>query len=120
MERSGLMFDTHISFADIISNAHPFVSNNGFTETTVSTGRYLCAVEEGLYDGLINLGSFNCQPAMNSQAIIRPLANKNEMPYIAIDCEGPWLSANQQRLLETLTVQAKRCRETKNSALAVN
>ncbi len=116
MAHSGLMFDAHIPLADIISKAHPVVSNNGFTETTVTTGRYLCAVEDGLYDGLINLGSFNCQPAMNSQAVIRPLANKSDTPYIALDCEGPWLSANQQRLLETIAVQARRSRDAKNSA----
>jgi len=114
MARSGLLFDHHIAYSDIIAKAHPFVSNNSFTETAVTTGRYLSAVEDGLYDGLVNLGSFNCQPAMNSQAIIRALASQNDTPYIAIDCEGPWLSANQQRLLETLSVQAKRSRENKS------
>ncbi len=54
------------------------------------------------------MGSFNCQPAMNSQAIIRPLANKCNIPYASIDCEGPWISTNQRRLLETIAVQAKR------------
>ena len=108
MTPSGLLFDHHISYAEIITKAHPYVSNNGFTETAVTTGRYLCAIENGLYDGLINLGSFNCQPAMNSQAIIRVLASQYDTPYIAIDCEGPWLSANQQRLLETIAVQARR------------
>ena len=67
----------------------------------------------GFYDGLINLGCFNCQPAMNSQAIIRPLANEGNMPYSAIDCEGPWISANQKELLETVAMQAKRLRKEK-------
>ena len=51
---------------------------------------------------------------MNSQAIIRPLANKNDIPYAAIDCEGPWISTNQRRLLETIAIQAKRVRKKKN------
>ena len=84
------------------------------TETPQIVGRFLYSVEEQIFDGLINLGTFNCQPAMNSQAIIRPLANKSEVPYAAIDCEGPWISSNQKRLLETIAVQAKRLRKKKN------
>ena len=83
-------------------------------ETGVTVGRYVCSERQGLYDGLINLGCFNCQPAMNSQAIIRPLAGDARVPYVAIDCEGPWLSANQTDALETVAVQATRVRGEKN------
>ena len=107
------MFDKHISFDKIAAAGHKYVSYNGFNETAVTTGRYIHAVRNNLFDGLINVGSFNCQPAMNSQAIIRPLANKNNMPYAAVDCEGPWLSANQVRLLEAVAIQAKRKRQEK-------
>ena len=114
MKKSKLMFDEHVSFTDLAAAGHRHVTYNGFTETAVTAGRYVHAVKKNLYDGLINIGSFNCQPAMNSQAIIRPLANKNDMPYAAIDCEGPWLSANQKRLLEAIAVQAKRRKRRKN------
>ena len=57
---------------------------------------------------------------MNSQAIIRPLANKSDIPYAAIDCEGPWISTNQRRLLETIAIQAKRVRKEKNERLVLN
>ena len=40
---------------------HKYVSYNGFTETTVTTGRYVDSVQDGLYDGFINLGSFSCR-----------------------------------------------------------
>ena len=113
MEESGLMFDVHIPFAKIAEEGHSYATYNAFTETPVTTGRYLHAVKSGLYDGLVNLASFNCPPAMNSQATIRPFANLNDTPYAAIDCEGPWLSANQKRLPETVAVQAKRAREKK-------
>jgi len=108
MAPSGLLFDRHIPFLEIITAGHEYVSNNACTESSVTTGRYICTEREGYYHGIVNLGAFNCQPAMNSQAIIRPLANRGEIPYVAIDCEGPWLSVNQRRLLETLTVQARR------------
>jgi predicted nucleotide-binding protein (sugar kinase/HSP70/actin superfamily) len=110
---SNLMVDAHVSYTDLAVAGHRYVTYNGFTETAVTTGRYVHAVKTGLYDGLINVGSFNCQPAMNAQAIIRPLANKDDMPYAAIDCEGPWLSANQKRLLEAVAVQAGRARREK-------
>ena len=110
MAASWLLFDRHHSYLDILEAGHSYVSANAFTETTAATGRYLCSREDGIYDGFVNLGAFNCQPAMNTQAILRPLANTSNLPYIAVDCEGPWLSASQRRLLETLAVRAKRNR----------
>ena len=117
MKESGLLFDVHVSFSTIIEEGHKYVSFNGFCETPVTTGRYLHSIKVGVFDGLINVGSFNCQPAMNSQAILRPLANMSNIPYTAIDCEGPWISANQKRLLEAIAVRAKRLREDKIKCL---
>ncbi|MGB9498283.1 MAG: acyl-CoA dehydratase activase [Dissulfuribacterales bacterium] len=115
MNQSGLLFDKPIPLTEILEAGRKYISHNGFNETSVTTGRFLCSVKEDIYDGLINLGCFNCQPAMNSQAIIRPLANEGNIPYIAIDCEGPWISANQKELLETIAMQAKRVREEKTA-----
>ena len=117
MGKSGLLFDSHANFVDLFEEGNKYVTSNSMTETPLITGRFLHSVKKGIYDGLINLGTFNCQPAMNSQAIIRPLANKYEIPYAAIDCEGPWISTTQQRLLETIAVQAIRVREYKNKKL---
>jgi predicted nucleotide-binding protein (sugar kinase/HSP70/actin superfamily) len=115
--KSGLLFDSHVDIVKLLEEGNKYVSSNSLTETPQITGRFLHSVKKGIYDGLINVGTFNCQPAMNSQAIIRPLANKSEIPYAAIDCEGPWISSNQQRLLETIAVQAKRVRKKKNELL---
>lgn len=114
MGKSGLMSDPFAKYARLAAEGHKYISNNTFSETCTTTGRYVCAVEDGVFDGLINLGSFNCQPAMNSQAIIRPLSNAGDVPYAAIDVEGPWITTNHRRLLETIAVQAKRAREMKN------
>jgi predicted CoA-substrate-specific enzyme activase len=111
--KSGLTFATHESYVDVVEAGSSHASHIGFNETTVTTGRYKISADDDAYDGIINLGSFNCAPAMNSQAVIRPLANRSDMPYAAIDCEGPWLSTNQRRLLETVAVQAKRLRKEK-------
>ena len=112
--KSGLLFDQDCDYIDLLEKGNEFVTTNSCTETPLITGRYLHSIESGIYDGLVNLGTFNCQPAMNSQAIIRPLANKSGIPYAAIDCEGPWISTNQRRLLETIAIQAKRVRRKKN------
>ena len=114
MGKSGLLFDSYVEIDKLLEKGHKHASANSMTETPQIVGRFLYSVEEQIFDGLINLGTFNCQPAMNSQAIIRPLANKSEVPYAAIDCEGPWISFNQKRLLETIAVQAKRLRKKKN------
>jgi predicted nucleotide-binding protein (sugar kinase/HSP70/actin superfamily) len=114
MSPSGLMFDPHFTFQEICEAGHAFVSTNAFTETTTTVGRYILVARSGIYDGLINLGSFNCQPAMNAQIAIRPLANRGDIPYAALDVEGPQITTNQQRLLEAIAVQAARFRRQKN------
>ncbi len=117
MDQSHLMFDPLTPFVRIASAGHKHVTYAAFTETSTTTGKYVCSVEDNVYDGLINLGSFNCQPAMNSRAVIRPLANTNDIPYAALDVEGPWITTNHQRLLETIAVQAKRNCELKKQTV---
>ncbi|MFX1387015.1 MAG: hypothetical protein ACFE9M_07355 [Promethearchaeota archaeon] len=114
MRKAKLLVDPDTEVLTYLIKGHPFASLNTCTETTCIIGRYLDSIENEVYDGLINLGTFNCQPAMNSQAIIRPMANKSNIPYAAVDCEGPWLSSNQLRLLETNAIQAKRLRKKRN------
>jgi len=117
MRKSGLLFDSYVEIDKLLEEGNKHASANSMTETPQIVGRFLYSIKEQIFDGLINLGTFNCQPAMNSQAIIRPLANKSEVPYAAIDCEGPWISSNQKRLLETIAVQAKRLRRKKNKII---
>ncbi len=118
MGKSGLLFDSYVEIDKLLEEGHKHASANSMTESPLIVGRFLYSLKEQIYDGLINLGTFNCQPAMNSQAIIRPLANKSEVPYAAVDCEGPWISSSQIRLLETIAVQAKRLRKEKNNVLS--
>ena len=113
--KTGLLFDEDIPFKSLMEDGKDYFSNYAYNEVMTTVGRFIQSVKSSYYDGLINLGCFNCQPAMNSQAIIRPLANKSEIPYAAIDCEGPWISTNHLRLLETIAVQAKRFRNEKNN-----
>ena len=116
MTKSGLLFDECPSLKEGSEYAYKYISHNGFTETSITTARFLHALKTDVYDGIINLGCFNCAPAMNSQAIIRPIANQSGIPYAAIDVEAPILSANQLRVLETISYQVKRWKEKKNNA----
>jgi len=117
IEETGLLFDPQVKFEDILEKGNEYASVNGITETPMIIGRFIHSLQSGVYDGLINLSTFNCQPAMNSKPIIRPIANKSDVPYASLDCEGPWISTNQIRLLETIAVQAKRVRRRKNELM---
>jgi hypothetical protein len=114
MGKSGLVHDLAISPSDVSREGDKYASINGFNATPLTVGKYILSIEAGIFDGIVGLGNFTCQPAMNAQAIIRSLAIKNDVPYTTLDCEGPWISANQKRLLETVAVQAKRIRKAKN------
>ncbi|MDI6776667.1 MAG: hypothetical protein QMD03_05405 [Syntrophales bacterium] len=110
-KKSGLIYDKHVPFLDLVREGSKYVSHNGFCETPIAIGRFICSLRSGVFDGLINVGSFNCQPVMNSQAILRRLANNSQIPFVSVDCEGPWISANQKKLLDTIAVQARRIRQ---------
>jgi hypothetical protein len=114
-EKSGLLYDAHISFIETLLESHKYISVNDFCETTVNTGRFLASQKANVFDGYINLGSFNCQPAMNTQALLRTLSRQYDVPYASLNCEGTNISANQKRLLETIAVQAKRLREERSA-----
>ncbi len=111
---SGLLFDKQISWECVTFAGNKHVSNAGYHETCANVGRYVLSAQGDVFDAIVNVSSFNCAPAMNTAAIVRHMASRNEMPYAAIDMEGPWISASQMTLLETIAVQAKRSRNKKS------
>ena len=113
MKASGLLYDKFIPYKQLIAKGGKYISNRVFTESNITVGRYLSSIEANVFDGLINIGTFNCQPAMNSIAVLRSVSNEYNIPFISMDCDGGELSSNQLRLLETLCVQAKRYHKQK-------
>jgi predicted CoA-substrate-specific enzyme activase len=112
--KSGLLYDVHTPYHKIADAGHPYTSYNAWCGgTTISIGKYITAAKTKIYDGFINLSAFNCQPVINSQTIIRNIANSTNLPYLSLDVEGPWLSAHHKRLLEATAVQVKRFHEEK-------
>lgn len=115
MRKSGLLFDKRTSFIELMEKGHQYVSSNSFTETTLTVGRFLQSVEDDIYNGFINIVSFNCHPSRNAHTIIQHIINKVDVPYTHIESEGPWITANQEKLLETVAVQAKRLKKQDRS-----
>ncbi|MDD2736851.1 MAG: hypothetical protein PHF56_23195 [Desulfuromonadaceae bacterium] len=111
---SGLLFDKQISWNEVTFAGNKHSSDAGYHETCANVGRYVLSAQGDVFDAVVNVSSFNCAPAMNTAAIVRHLASSNDMPYAAIDMEGPWISASQMTLLETIAVQARRSRNKKN------
>ena len=108
-KKSGLLLsDKCRSLINISLKANEVVSANTITETYPAVGEYILNCDSGKYDGMMHLCTVNCQPALNAQAIIRAVAGGKEIPYAAIDMEGPWISSGQTKILEAMTVQAKR------------
>lgn len=113
---SGLIHDPHIPHEEVVYAGDRLVTSISYAETVLIAGRYVKTIESGAYDGLVQVGVFGCPPTINAHAVLRPLANKSEVPYVALDVEGPWISANQTVLLESLAVQARRERARKIAA----
>lgn len=105
--QSGLLCNEYIPMQDICIAGGDYASVNTFTESFEPIGSYIKYSDTGVYDGLMHLCSFNCQPAVNAQAIIRTQSSSSNIPFASIDMEGPWLSSGQIKTLETLAVQAK-------------
>lgn len=106
---SGLLYEKHVSYAELAQASQKYVSYAAWCGgTTMAIGKYLTALKTGVFDGYVHLSAFNCQPVVNAQTIIRNVAHHNAVPYVSLEVEGPWLSENHQRLLEAFAVQAKR------------
>lgn len=96
------------SFKKIAFEGNDYASFNTFSETPQVVGNFVAASRSGEFNGLMHLLTFNCQPSVNAQAIIRPLATHCDVPYASMDMDGNVVSANNLKILETLAVQTKR------------
>ncbi|MCP4135013.1 MAG: hypothetical protein GY754_28825 [bacterium] len=107
-QESGLLYDSHISFCEMHASPQEYFESISYTETKVVVGKYLSTVKSGIFDALLNLSVFTCQPGMNAQAIIEPIAHEKDVPYAALVVDGPGITTNDRRLLETFVLQCKR------------
>jgi predicted nucleotide-binding protein (sugar kinase/HSP70/actin superfamily) len=112
--KSGLCYDAYIPFLDLIKAGHPHSSCTIFHEATETVGRYLCSVKKGVFDGLVHLSIFNCQPSIQARTILQSLTAKNDIPYADIELEGPWITPKHEKNLEAVVVKAKRLKRLKN------
>lgn len=117
LQTSGVIFDKHVSLISLLKDGQKFINPNIFHEADVPLGKYMKSIESGVFDGLVHIATFSCQPSINSQAAIRAISHQYDIPFVGLEMEGPWLLANHQRLLENVVVQARRLRIIKNNRL---
>lgn len=117
LQASGIIYDRHVSYAHILKEGHRFINNNVFTEAGVAIGKYINAIQTEVFDGLVNVALFTCQPSMHGLSLTRFLSHQYNIPFTGLELEGPWLSANHHRLLENVIFQANRLREVRSSGM---
>lgn len=113
-KKSGICYDVHIPFLDLIKAGNPYSSCALFHEATETIGRYLCSVKKGVFDGLVHLSIFNCQPSIQARTILQSITAKSDIPYADIELEGPLITPKHEKLLEAVVVKAKRLKHIKN------
>jgi hypothetical protein len=102
---SELIFGPPIRYRQLMRAGHAAVSFNGWTEAPCTAGRYLASLEEGPYDGYVNIGAFNCVPASNATAVSHGAAAGSDLPYAVIESDGASITASQVRQLEAVAAQ---------------
>lgn len=102
---SGLIFGPDIRYRQMMRVGHRRVSCNGWTEAPFTAGRYLLSLEEGVYDGYVNVGAFNCTPASIATAATHGPAMASDLPYAVIEADGAAITASQLRQLEAVAAQ---------------
>lgn len=105
MARSGLVFGPDIRYRDLIRIGHEQLSINGYTEAPCTAGRYLLSLEEGSFDGFVNIGAFNCVPASSATAVSHQKAVRSSLPYAVVEADGANITASQLRQLEAVAAQ---------------
>lgn len=117
---SGLLHHKPIPYTKIVAEGHPHATINSDSEAPMITGLYKCSLTADRFDGYIHTSYFTCLPSLAAQGINKKIARNSDRPFIAMDCDGPDINANQRRLLETLCVQAKRIRQERPNEESLN
>jgi predicted nucleotide-binding protein (sugar kinase/HSP70/actin superfamily) len=107
---SGLNHDGHFRLQDVIEAGNRHIPFNTFCEAITPVGKFELTAAQGHYDGFVHVATFNCQPSLDAQGVIRKLANERNVGLAALDVERPGLTPSNVRLLENVVVQAKRRR----------
>lgn len=109
---SGLVFAPDFRYCGLARAGHDLVSINGWTEAPFTAGRYLTSLAEGVFDGYVNVGAFNCTPAATATAVTHRHAVRSGAPCTVIECDGTSITASQRRQLEAVAAQ---CWEAKRN-----
>jgi predicted nucleotide-binding protein (sugar kinase/HSP70/actin superfamily) len=75
-----------------------------YTETAVSIGASLEYIHDG-FDGIVNVFPFTCLPGLTGSAIMNPLFNQLQIPYLDLACDGT-AQPDRETAIRTFLYQA--------------
>lgn len=104
---TGLVYAPRFRYRELLRAGHRAISCNSFTEAPFTVGRYLVSLEEGAFDGFVNVGAFNCLPASVATAATHSPAIRSDRPYAVIESDGATITASQRRQLEAVAAQVR-------------
>ncbi|MCX5879722.1 MAG: CoA activase, partial [Deltaproteobacteria bacterium] len=75
------------------------------TEACLSIAGIIHCAREG-YNGVVNVYPFTCMPSITTSAIVRPLMNERQFPYLDTSYDGSF-QPNREASLRTFMYQAQ-------------
>jgi len=117
-QRTGLLIAAANDVSALFAQAAEHISPTIYGEVIPTVGKGLAADREG-YDGLIVIGPFNCLPFRISEAILKPLCIRNNMPILTYESDGYPVSPAVLRQVD-VHIQQVLERAAKNRAEPLN
>ncbi|MBD3193036.1 MAG: hypothetical protein GF308_20535 [Candidatus Heimdallarchaeota archaeon] len=115
-EETGLLYAEPNNLRKLFKYATPWINKEIFGEAIPTIGKGMETLEEGNYDTLILTGPINCLPYKISQAILKPIYLKNNMPFLVFDVDISTITPNMKRLIHANIEQIKRKQKEKEEA----
>ena len=97
--------DHKISHLERTLDASGVFSFDVSTEACLSIAGIIHCAREG-YNGVVNVYPFTCMPSITTSAIVRPLMNERQFPYLDTSYDGSF-QPNREASLRTFMYQAQ-------------
>jgi len=108
LSSTGLVPDSPHNMQEIMKNTEKhFVSNELYSEISISTGVAATAMMEG-YSGIVNISPFACLIGRVIEGLFTPWARERKYPAISIEIDGNILPPNVLSKLEIFMLNVNR------------
>ncbi|MDY6933167.1 MAG: acyl-CoA dehydratase activase [Spirochaetota bacterium] len=120
LKTTKLIPDTPHNMKRITDNAEEiFVSNELYSEITVSCGATATAMMDG-YSGIVNISPFACLIGRVIEGLITPWSRKQGYPVMSIEIDGNLLPPNIISNLEIFMLNVKRYRDNPDISMLIH